>query len=81
MRHSGWSWASGPVKGMKITRDVTPAKAGVHCCFGTQWIPACAGMTGFSRGRDGSCHSERSEESRPEWFLQRPERDSSLRSE
>jgi methylenetetrahydrofolate--tRNA-(uracil-5-)-methyltransferase len=33
------------------------------------------------RSQHGSCHSERSEESRSESFLGRPERDSSLRSE
>jgi hypothetical protein len=30
---------------MKITHVVAPAKAGVHFQFGTQWIPAFAGMT------------------------------------
>jgi len=32
------------LKGMKAA-VVTPAKAGVHCWSGTQWIPAFAGMT------------------------------------
>jgi len=43
--HSEWSSASCLPDGMRINCDVTPAKAGVHCWSGAQWLPAFAGMT------------------------------------
>ena len=44
-------WASAPPKGMKIRIAVVPAKAGTH----VRWIPAFAGMTGFSREFPWAC--------------------------